>query len=138
MIREKDDLDRKASELISDRYFDAKCGHAGAEYNLEKAGMIAMIFGHVAGQMRHGDNFWDDIRWILTDLGRRARLNELERIILSDPPLEVAVRDAEDEAADIDEGCGGSYVWVVRHKRILTHLEERVERIRATESQGTQ
>jgi hypothetical protein len=53
-------LDRKLDELMSRLYYDAMCGRAAAEYNLEKAGMIEMIFGHVAGQMRDGDNFWDD------------------------------------------------------------------------------
>jgi hypothetical protein len=41
--------DKRVSDLMSRLYFDAKCGHAGAEYNLEREGMIAMIFGHVAG-----------------------------------------------------------------------------------------
>src|SRR6516162_5822834 len=49
-------FDRRLDELISRLYWDAKCGRAAAEYNLEKAGLIEMISGHVAGQMRDGDN----------------------------------------------------------------------------------
>ena len=88
-------------------YWEAKCGRAAAEYNLKKAGMIETISGHVAGQMRDGDNFWDDIRWTLTERGRRAGMADLQRVILSDPPLEIALWDAQDEAADVAGGCGG-------------------------------
>ncbi len=56
-------LDSKVAELMTSLYNDARCGRAAAEYNLEKAGMIEMIFGHVAGRMRDCDNFWDDTRW---------------------------------------------------------------------------
>jgi hypothetical protein len=63
-IRRKDASDRKVSNLMSRLYFDAKCGNAAAEYNLEKAGMIEMIFDQAAGEMRDGDNYWNDIRWM--------------------------------------------------------------------------
>ena len=70
--RKKNGLDWKVADLMADLYLDARCGWAGAEYNLEKAGMIEMLFGHVAGQVDDGDCFWDDVRWTLTDRGRRA------------------------------------------------------------------
>jgi hypothetical protein len=60
---------QKIDELISPLYWDAKCGRAAAEYNLKEAGMIEMISGHVAGQMRDGDKFWDDCRWTVTERG---------------------------------------------------------------------
>jgi hypothetical protein len=139
-IRENSALDQKVSSLMSRLYFDAKCGNAAAEYNLERAGMIEMIFDQVAGEMRDGDNYWNDIRWTLTELGRRTKLIELKRIILRDPPLAIALRDAEDEAADVGarrehpEYFGYDKV----HERILAHLKERVERIRAARDSGCQ
>jgi hypothetical protein len=93
-------FDEKIDKLISRLYWDAKCGRAAAEYNLQKAGMIEMIFGHVAGQMRDGDNFWDDCRWTSTERGRSTSMADLQRIVLSDPPLDIALWDAQDEAAD--------------------------------------
>jgi hypothetical protein len=103
-IRRKEDaLDRRVSDLMSRLYSDAKCGHAGAEYNLEREGMIAMICGHVVGQMRNGDNGWEDTRWTVTELGKRTSVAQLKRIVLRDPPLDVALRDAEEEACDVAE-----------------------------------
>jgi hypothetical protein len=99
-------FDKKIDELISRLYRDAKCGRAAAEYNLENASMIEMISGHVAGRMRDGDNFWDDCRWTLTERGRRTSMTDLQRIILCDPPLEIALWDAKDEAADVAGDCG--------------------------------
>jgi hypothetical protein len=136
--RKNNALDRKVADLMTRLYFDAKCGNAAAEYNLEKAGMIEMIFDQVAGEMRWGDNFWNDLRWMLTELGRRTKLIELKRIILRDPPLDIALRDAEYEATDVAERCwdpeGLGYVML--HNRILIHLDERVERIRAAQNSG--
>jgi hypothetical protein len=128
-------FDRKLDELISRLYWDAKCGRAAAEYNLENAGMIEMISGHVAGQMRDGDNFWDDLRWTVTERGRRTSMADLQRIILCDPPLEIALWDAKDEAADVAGDCGGELgdPILMNHQRILDHLEERAERILAAE-----
>jgi hypothetical protein len=129
-------FDKQLDELISRLYWDAKCGRAAAEYNLEKAGMIEMISGHVAGQMRDGDNFWDDCRWTLTERGRRTSMAELQRIILCNPPLEIALWDAKDEAADVAGGCGACEPGdpiLVTHQRILAHLEKRAERILAAE-----
>lgn len=74
-------FDQKIDRLISRLYWDAKCGRAAAEYNLKKTGMIEMIFGHVAGQMRDGDNFWDDCRWTLTERGKCASVADLQHII---------------------------------------------------------
>jgi hypothetical protein len=76
-------LDRKIEELMTGLYWDAKCGRAAAEYNLKNAGMIEMIFGHVAGKMSDGDNFWDDCRWTLTERGRCTSMADLQRIILA-------------------------------------------------------
>jgi hypothetical protein len=113
-------LDQKIDELISGLYWDAKCGRAAAEYNLEKAGMIEMISGHVAGQVRDGDNFWDDLRWTVTERCRRTSMPDLQRIILCGPPLEIALWDAKDEAADVAGGCGA---WA--RARRSPHLEDR-------------
>jgi hypothetical protein len=132
--RKNDVLDQRVSDLMSDLYFDAKCGHAGAEYNLEREGMIAMIFGHVAGQMRNGDNSWEDTRWTVTELGKRTSIAQLKRIVLRDPPLDVALRDAEEEACDVADDCGGCEPddpILLMHEHILAHLRDRVERIRA-------
>jgi hypothetical protein len=129
-------LDRNVADLMSRLYFDAKCGRAAAEYNLEKAGMIEMIFGHVAGQMGDGDNFWDDIRWTLTERGRCTSMAKLQRIILRDPPLEIALWDVKDEADDVAGDCGGSEPggpFPATHYRILAHLSIRTERILAAE-----
>jgi hypothetical protein len=131
-------FDQKLDELISRLYWDAKCGRAAAEYNLEKAGIIEMISRHVAGQMRDGDNFWDDLRWTATKRGRRTSMADLQCIILLDPPLEIALWDAKDEAADVAGGCGGcepGNLFLLKHQRILGHLEKRAERILAAEPQ---
>jgi hypothetical protein len=45
-------FDRNLEKLISSLCLNAKCGRAAAEYNLGEAGMIEMISGHVAGQLR--------------------------------------------------------------------------------------
>jgi hypothetical protein len=122
--------------VISRLYWDAKCGRAAAEYNLENAGMIEMISGHVAGQMRDGDNFWDDLRWTVTERGMRTSMADLQRIILCDPPLEIALWDAKDEAADVAGDCGACEPGdpiLLAHQRILAHLGERAERILAAE-----
>jgi hypothetical protein len=41
--RKKDALDWKVAHLMADLFYAARCGWAGAEYNLEKAGMIEML-----------------------------------------------------------------------------------------------
>jgi hypothetical protein len=131
-----DVFEKRIDELISGLYSDAKCGRAAAEYNLEKAGMVEMISGHVAGQMRDGDNFWDDCRWTVTERGRRTSMADLQRIILCDPPLEIALWDAKDEAADVAGDCGACEPGdpiLVKHQRILAHLEKRAARILAAE-----
>jgi hypothetical protein len=136
--RKEDASDQRVSDLMSRLYFDAKCGHAGAEYNLEREGVIAMIFGHVAGQMRYGDNSWEDTRWMVTELGKLTSMAQLERIILRDPPLDVALRDAEEEACDVADDCGGCEPDdpnLLMHEHILAHLRDRVERIRAAPAQ---
>jgi hypothetical protein len=122
--------------LIRDLYFNARCGRAAAEYNLEKVGVIEMIQGFVAGEMRERDNWWDDLRWEVTNFGMRMSMAEARRIILRDPPLEIALWDAMFEARDIADGCGGCEPddpSVLQHRDILAHLLDRVERIRAAE-----
>jgi hypothetical protein len=122
----------KIDRLISRLYWEAKCGRAAAEFNLKEAGMIKMTSGHIAGQMRDGDNFWDDCRWTVTERGRCTSMADLQRIIVRDPPLEIALWDAKDEATDVAGGCGGCQTGdpiLAAHQRILLHLEKRVERI---------
>jgi hypothetical protein len=107
---------------------------AAAEYNLEKAGLIEMIYGHRAGQLvtdgvEHG---WCNCRWTLTERGRRTSMARLERVMLRDPPLEIAEWDAEDEANDIAANCGecdADDPWLRQHRRISVKLNERAERI---------
>jgi hypothetical protein len=119
---------------MQDFYYDLKCGYGAAEYNLVQAGMIEMIFGHTAGKYHDGENAWTDGRWTLTERGRRASMATLERIMLRDPPLEIAVADMELEAdADNCGGCEPDDELLVEHMRIFDHLKKRVERIAATE-----
>ena len=56
---------------------------------------------------------------------------DLERIVLRDPPLEIALWDAKDKAADVADNCGGEPgdPILMTHQRILAHLEKRAERI---------
>jgi hypothetical protein len=115
--RERDDA---VKTLLCDVYWSARVGSAAAEYNLEKAGVIEMIQGHHPGVMLPGDDYWDEFRWTLTDRGRGASDAQLERIILRDPPLEIAEWDAEDEANDLASNCGGCVQfrdrpWLANH-----------------------
>jgi hypothetical protein len=132
--RKKDGLDWKVADLMAKLHLAARCGWAGTEYNLEKASMIEMLFDHVAGHVDDGDCFGADIRWTLTGRGRRASIAQLERIIVRDPPLEIALWDAEDEANYLAGDCAHCKPGdptLMTHQRILAHLEQRVERIRA-------
>jgi hypothetical protein len=64
----------------------------------------------------------------------------LERVMLRDPPLEIAEWDAEDEANDVATDCGGQDVdspILRRHRRILVKLDERAERIRRKAKVGS-
>jgi hypothetical protein len=122
--------------FMRDLCFDAECGRVAAEYNLEKVGIIKMVQGFVAGEMGERDNWWDDLRWELTNLSMRTSMAEARKIILRDPPLEIALWDAMFEARDIAESCGGcepNDPWLLAHRAILAHLLDRVERIRAAE-----
>ena len=128
----RDALDRAVHHLQSNLYWRALVGWAASEYNLEKAGMIEMIQGHHAGVMLPGDSNWDDLRWTLTDRGRRASDAKLERIMLRDPPLEIAEWDAEDEANDVAGDCGGHDIdspELALHQRISVNFDKRAERI---------
>jgi hypothetical protein len=132
LVYENLDLDRKVGDLTQDLYYDLKCGYGAAEYNLTKAGMIEMIFGHAAGKYYEGENAWTDGRWTLTKRGRRTSMVNLKHIMLQDPPLEIALADAELEAVDVADNCGGcdsGDEMLLLHKRILDHLIRRVERI---------
>jgi hypothetical protein len=124
--------DRAVSDLQSSLYHSARVGWAASEYNLEKAGMIEMIHGYHAGVMLNTDAYWDDLRWTLTDRGRRASDGQLERVMLRDPPLEIAEWDAEDEANDVAGDFGGCDIdspTLAKHKRISINLDRRAERI---------
>ena len=98
---------------------------------------VEYLAGAVAGvEMHDGDNFWDDCRWTTAERGRCTSMAKLQRIILCDPPLEIALWDAKDEAADVAGGCGACELGdpiLVTHQRILAHLEKRAERILAAE-----
>jgi hypothetical protein len=128
--------DMQLEELMRHLYFSAKCGNAAAEHNLENAGVTEIVQGHVAGKMREGDNYWGDCRWQLSELGKRTKLTDLKDTILRDPPLEIAMLDAEDEAKDVAARTENPVVlgYVTVHKRILAHLNEIVERIRAAQT----
>ena len=124
--------DHAVRRLISNLYWSARAGCAAAEVNLEKAGMIEMIQGTHAGVMLNTDPYWDDLRWTLTDRGRRASDAQLERIMLRDPPLEIAEWDAEDEANDVATNCGGYDIddpQLAIHRRISVNLDKRAERV---------
>jgi hypothetical protein len=126
--------DSDVESLTFDLYYSGQVGLAAAEYNLEKADLIEMIQGHRAGQMAGDgtDNYWCDCRWTLTELGKRASMALLERMMLRDPPLEIAEQDAEEEANDVATDCGGCDLEDPRlaiHRRILANLDERAERI---------
>ena len=118
---------------MADLFYTGQVGWAAAEYNLEKAGLIEMIYGYCAGQISFErlDNYWCDCRWTLTSRGRRASMVRLERVMLRDPPLEVAELDAELEASDVATDCGGRDVddpWLAIHRRILVNLDRRAEK----------
>ena len=126
--------DNKLERLMLDLYFGGRVGWAAAEYNLQEEGLIEMIQGHRAGQMStdNGDNDWCDCRWTLTERGKRASMARWERVMLLDPPLEIAEWDAEAEANDIATDCGGCDVddpWLAIHRRNLVNLDKRAERI---------
>jgi hypothetical protein len=56
----------------------------------------------------------------------------LERVMLYDPPLEIAEWDAEDEANYVATDCGGCDAddpWLSIHRRNLVNLDKRAERI---------
>jgi hypothetical protein len=55
-----------------DLVYGGHAGWAAAEFNLIEAELIEMIQGHQPCLMREGDNGWMDLRWTLTDLGRRT------------------------------------------------------------------
>ena len=95
--RKKDALDWKVAHLMADLFYAARCGWAGAEYNLEKAGMIEMLFDHVAGHVDDGDCFWADIRWTLFNGGVLPE-ETIERL-LGDP----ADGDQEDVRSKLEE-----------------------------------
>jgi hypothetical protein len=86
---------------------EGKCGRAAAEYNLVKAGAIEVASGHVPGHLRGDNVFFEHSGWKLTELGKCASEAALTKIILRDPPLEIALWDALSEARDVADNCGG-------------------------------
>jgi len=92
--------DNSVEKLMLDLVYGGHAGWAAAEFNLVEAGLIEMIQGHQPGLIREGDNGWMDLRWTLTDLGRRTRKARFELVMKVDPPLWAAEQDAEAEAQD--------------------------------------
>ena len=128
--RDSRDLER----VVLDLHADGECGRAAAEYNLVKAGAIEVASGHVPGHLREDDVFFEHSEWKLAELGRSASTDTLRSIILQDPPLEIPLWDAMFEARDVGDNCGGCEPddpLLLEHRRLLAHLLDRVERIRA-------
>ena len=120
--------------LVLALHADGKCGRAAAEYNLVKAGAIEVASERVPGCLRDDDVFFEHSAWRLTELGRSASTDTLRSIILQDPPLEIALWDAMNEARDVGDNCGGCKPddpLLLEHRRLLADLLDRVERIRA-------
>jgi hypothetical protein len=73
-----------------------------------------------------------DLRWALTDLGRRTRKARFELVMKADPPLWAAEQDAEEEAQDYQQnfadGDPDDY-WAAIHRRLSNKLDDRAERI---------
>jgi hypothetical protein len=127
--------DRSLEQFVFDLHAEGKCGRAAAEYNLVKAGAIEVASGHVPGHLRDDDVFFEHSEWRLTELGKNGNADALKTIILQDPPLEIALWDAMNEARDVADNCGGCQPddpLLFEHHRVLAHLLDRVERIRAT------
>jgi hypothetical protein len=125
--------DNSVEELMLDLVYGGHTGWAAAEFNVVEAGLIEMIQGHQPGLMREGDNGWMDLRWTLTDLGRRTRKARFELIIKADPPLWVAEQDAEEEAQDYHQNFADSDpddYWAAIHRHMSIRLDNRAERIR--------
>jgi hypothetical protein len=133
--------DNALEMLMGDLVYAAHVGWASAEFNLVKTGLIEMIQGHAAGLMRKDGNYWCDLRWTLTDRGRRTSAARFQRVMGADPPLWVAERDAEEGAHDyrrLAEELDDPDIhtdrddeeWVVRHRRMSINLDKRAERIR--------
>jgi hypothetical protein len=125
--------DNSVEKLMLDLVFGGHAGWAAAEFNLVEAGLIEMIQGHQPGLMREGDNGWMDVRWTLTDLGRRTRKARFELVMKADPPLWAAEQDAEAEAQDYQQnfadGDPDDY-WTAIHRHMSIRLDKRAERIR--------
>jgi hypothetical protein len=99
-----------------------------------KAGAIEVASGHVPGHLREDDVFFEHSEWKLTELGGRAGTAPLTSIILQDPPLEIAIWDAMFEArnvANVFRGCDPNDPSLLQRRRMLAHLLERVDRVRA-------
>jgi hypothetical protein len=133
--------DNALEMLMTDLVYAGRVGWAAGEFNLVKTGLIEMIQGHVAGLMRKDDNYWCDLRWTLTDRGRRTTAARFERVMKADPPLWVAEQDAEEEVHDYrrlaeeldDTGVraeSDDEEWVVRHRPMSISLKKRAESIR--------
>jgi hypothetical protein len=129
--------DTAVSELkhfVMELYCDGRCGCAAAEYNLVKAGAIEVASKHVPGHLREDQTFFFDSKWKLTELGERAGTAPLTSIILQDAPLEIALWDAMSEARNVSRNCGGcepNDPFLLQRRRMLAHLLERVDRVRA-------
>jgi hypothetical protein len=121
-------------QLVFDLHANGECGRAAAEYNLVKGGVIEVASEHVPGHLRDNDVFFEHSEWKLTELGRTANTEALTSIILQNPPLEIALWDAMNEARDVGDNCGGCESddpVLLDHRRLLANLLDRVERVRA-------
>jgi hypothetical protein len=81
----KDAPAEQLQKLIYHLYRDAKCGQGGAEFNLAEADCIEMLYDYVPGVMRERDNWWEDMRWVITDKGMDVSVPTLTFVILRDP-----------------------------------------------------
>jgi hypothetical protein len=130
--RDRWQRDNAVRNLMRKLVYAGDTGPAAAEFNLVKAGLIEMIQGHQPGLMREGDNFWDDLRWTLTNLGRRTRKARFERVMKADPPLWVAEQDAEEEAQDYQQNFADSDLddyWAAIHRHMSNKFDNRAKRI---------
>jgi hypothetical protein len=130
--RDRRRRDKAVSDLMMDLVYAGETGWATAEFNLANAGLIEMIQGHQPGLMRKGDNGRMDLRWTLTDLGRRTRKTRFVLVMKSDPPLWVAEQDAEEEAQDYQQTFADADPddqWAAIHRQMSNKLDDRAERI---------
>jgi hypothetical protein len=120
--------------FVLDLHSDAKCGLGSGGVQSCEGGCDRGGLRTCARNLRDDDVFFEHSRWKLTEPGRSASTDTLRSIILQDPPLEIALWDAMFEARDVGDNCWGCEPddpLLSEHRRLLAHLLDRVERIRA-------